>query len=1523
MASRASAGGAAGASGVGFQDRIAAVFAAYLLAEKPLPGGLVPGVAVQVGGQTGLPVDDIALRTDHDGFLLVQAKAAMTLDTGPAGALGTAVQQVVAQFFYDGLPDRGGMRRLDPARDAIAVFTDAAASSSVRVALAGAIRRVASHPPGTPLDFDLNVAQAKAMVVLLAHIRRCWRDLCGIEASVEDIRGVLSVLHVRVLDADDGGPDQVAALASLSTVMPLGQVAAAWALLLADLHLASERRQWRSRDDLYRTLTNAGIRFNSTRLDIGSVAADARNRAQPSHSAYHHQVQSIAPTTLAERDSELAELAAFATDPDGPRYQWWRAPAWSGKSALMSWLVLHPPPGVAVISFFVTARLGGQQDRGAFVEVVLEQLADLLAVEMPQFLTKANQEAHLIDYLVRGADRCQRDGRLLLLVVDGLDEDQGWTADPDAHSIAALLPARPHPALRIVVASRVDPPLPADVSLDHPLRDPGVLWSLTPSPYAHVRQVDAERDVRRLLSGSPMQQQLLGLVTVAGGGLSSADLAELIGGGPLEVDGELKAVTGRAFQTRRGQWRPATRLFLLAHEQLQELAIGYLGPSRLQGYRRRLRAWADDYRDQRWPANTPEFLLQGYGAMLHDAGDVAALVALVGDVDRQERMRLLTGGDSAALVEIAGAQEVVAAGGTIDLAAMARLAVRRDRIRQRNTDVPVSLIVVRALLGEFTRAEALATSIPDPGDRTHALGALVDAALQMEDLDTAERLAANLVDTGAGVSPLLRTATAVFRSGDHTRGRGLFSRVQAVAGQIVEPLHCERTYVQLAVAAAQLEDPAGCESLARHAEDIIRTLEAPFPRRQELMLLADAMARSGNIEVAERLTFDVEQDYDRILQLCRLAEAAVGQADPARLRGYVAQAAALCGAIDLPRSHARALCMTAMATARVGMLENAAALAGSAAESARRVVEPGERVSALQWAAQALHMAGVSAGAAALTREAEAVAQTIDEAEQRSSALRAAAGAAALVDAEWAEAVVATIPVERQRDYALEDLVHAASRDDLGRAARLASEIGEPFARAQAQAGVALRLAEAGLLGQAAELADHAESTARAIVNADVELMSLTDLTTTMVELGDQARAAAFAEQLERYALVVLTDGLGPRSWRATAEALVGAGNLDGVSHLSALAPHGTEDARLVVAVVRALLRFGHVGRAEELAFRVAGPLLRLETLTLIAGYWRGCGSLDQARTFTRAAEETAATIPQPVERAAAAVSVVDALSGLGEFVEAEVLARSITEPAFRAGALTTLASRLMHAGRPGAATSILTAAQTAAAEIAEQHRRVDVLIDMAVAAAACSTDLSGPLLDAAEQASRSDPSGRPQLLARVAVGAARVGLIDRADVLAREDLSPSWDSHARTLAEVAEAMAGAGEADRAVTLVFAIRGNWAPRVQARIVKVLITALGVARTSRLAREISDPDLQAKVLAAAAVAADTPSNARRLVAEALSLGGWPHSVLALGHIDPAAATVLADDIVELSSRPDAATTLLRAASSRPKLTLDDE
>ena len=119
-------------------------------------------------------------------------------------------------------------------------------------------------------------------------------------------------------------------------------------------------------------------------------------------SAYLEQVRRIAPVQLDDRDQELAELAAFCTEPGRGPYMWWRAPAWAGKSALMSWFVLHPPPGVQVVSFFVTARYKGQDNRDAFIYEVMAQLADLLGQPFPAYLPEDRRELHLLRMLDPG-----------------------------------------------------------------------------------------------------------------------------------------------------------------------------------------------------------------------------------------------------------------------------------------------------------------------------------------------------------------------------------------------------------------------------------------------------------------------------------------------------------------------------------------------------------------------------------------------------------------------------------------------------------------------------------------------------------------------------------------------------------------------------------------------------------------------------------------------------------------------------------------------------------------------------------------------------------------------------------------------------------------------------------------------------------------------------------------------------------------------------------------------------------------
>jgi hypothetical protein len=367
-------------------------------------------------------------------------------------------------------------------------------------------------------------------------------------------------------------------------------------------------------------------------LELGLFQAltDQRGQAAESkmlvRSAYLEQVRRIAPPQLHDRDGELSELAAFCTAPGRGPYMWWRASAWAGKSALMSWFVLHQPPGVQVVSFFVTARYRGHDDRGAFTDALMEQLADLLGQPIPAYLTETTRELHLLRMLTQAAEERQRHDQRLVLVVDGLDEDRGVTTGPDAHSIAALLPSRPPAELRVIVAGRPDPPVPADVPDDHPLRDPAIVRMLNGSRWADVVRADIQRELKRLLHGNQAEQDLLGLVAAAGGGLSAGDLAELTGLPVYDIEENLHAVAGRTFTCRASVWQSGTAppVYVLGHEELQAAATASLGHARLEQYRDRLHAWAADYSRQGWPAGTPEYLLRGYFRMLQDAADIPA-----------------------------------------------------------------------------------------------------------------------------------------------------------------------------------------------------------------------------------------------------------------------------------------------------------------------------------------------------------------------------------------------------------------------------------------------------------------------------------------------------------------------------------------------------------------------------------------------------------------------------------------------------------------------------------------------------------------------------------------------------------------------------------------------------------------------------------------------------------------------------------------------------------------------------------
>jgi hypothetical protein len=446
----------------------------------------------------------------------------------------------------------------------------------------------------------------------------------------------------------------------------------------------------------------------------------------------------------------------------------------------MAWFVLHPPAGVDVVSFFVTARLVGQSDSDACTDALIEQLAALVGESPASLLMAGARRGTMLRLLEDAASRSREAGRRLLLVIDGLDEDSGT-----GPSIAALLPRRPPPEVRVLVASRPHPPVPDDVAGDHPLR------TINPRQLdvsAHARDVErrAKHELTQLLAGTQLQRDVLGLITAAGGGLTLGDLEQLTERPFFEIERLLGGVFGRSIGSRT-PWRSAgyldEQVYLFTHETLRLVAEQQYGAS-LAAYRDRLHTWADTYRQRGWPTDTPYYLRRSYPRMLASSGDLPRLIACATDQVRHDRMRDLTGGDALAFTEISSAQQLVLAQPDPDLTSLALLNVQRRHLTTRNRNVPVELPAVWAMLGQPTRAEALAKGLPDKAKRAKALTQLARAAAAGGDhdrtarlLDEAESLIAQITDPDLRAGALAQLAGEMAANVDHERVEVLVAQI--------------------------------------------------------------------------------------------------------------------------------------------------------------------------------------------------------------------------------------------------------------------------------------------------------------------------------------------------------------------------------------------------------------------------------------------------------------------------------------------------------------------------------------------------------------------------------------------------------------------------------------------------------------------------------------------------------------------------------------------------------------------------
>ncbi|WP_172898476.1 P-loop domain-containing protein [Micromonospora rifamycinica] len=1023
----------------------------------------------------------------------------------------------------------------------------------------------------------------------------------------------------------------------------------------------------------------------------------------PVRSAYLEQVRRIAPDSLTGRDGDLADLAAFCTA-DGPAYLRLTGDAWAGKSALMSWFVLHPPPGVRVLSFFLTARFAGQSDRRAFTDVLLEQLADLLDRPIPAFLTDATREVHLLAMLRDAVDVHTEQRQRLVLVVDGLDEDRGVTPEADSYSVAALLPSHPPPALRIIVTSRPDPPLPDDLPEDHPLRDPAVTRTLAPSPEAQVIREDALRELRRLIHGTERERDLLALVASAGGGLSGRDLAELMGVPAVDVLDQLNTASGRTF-TRRPT-RRFVDVYLLAHEELQAEALTRLGDERLITCRSRLHRWAEGYASLGWPDDTPEYLFTTYFRMLSDTGDQQRLIHLAGDQQRQDRMLTALGSDAAALAEIRSALQAALAAAEPDLTRMAQLALRRGELVRRNVALPGSLAVAWAELGDLDRAQAMGIALradealAQVAAEAARQGQLGRAGDICRDIATPHHLATALSAIAAACdrgSPaigeaveqitriadqvtdghdraVIQTALAVATDahGEQERARTLLNTACHTAGAVEDALLREAALRTVAAAGAAIGDL----DQAMNAAHSMR-----FLAEEALVTLVRPLITAGRTPTAQAIVDRTIGVGARILGAAALAhglaeggrpEQAALALDDAETR---ARAFAERGAAELATPFLIAVAEAATTVDH----DRAAVLLDIAEQTARRADTARHRAEALVVVARSIGHLGDRDRAGTLLRDAETATRTESSAMDLGT-LSSLATAVAVIDFDRAVELARRPTGPYDRLQVLNSILAVAGPDDAGR-----DRLIEHVALAQAEtSGTNVADYAAGLAARIALRLDVPDAVTRAIDAATQTARDgiVTDLAVLAAELGRVDQARRFLDQIDApmyrgKALGALVTATGPGE-QATALA-------DELVRLAETGA-GSWPTLLALPAVDALTDAGDLARALSFAESLGYPPDRDKALRVVARATAIHGDIKAAISLIE-------RIDDPQERMTALAELVGPAAAAGEWSLAVQLATGEAVPAWlKAHALADLVEILADAGNEELAGSITAA---------------------------------------------------------------------------------------------------------------------------------------------------------------------------------------------------------------------------------------
>ena len=620
---------------------------------------------------------------------------------------------------------------------------------------------------------------------------------------------------------------------------------------------------------------------------------------------HREKVRALAPSELKEREKELADLTTFVRQGTEP-WLAYEAPMRSGKTALMATFAVRPPTGVRVVSYFARKTEAGH-DRNDFVFVVLAQLAQIVGDRYVRAPRPEEQTTVLSEALRLAAAVCKVDNDALVLLIDGLDEDAYFERPdaPGAASILSVLPRRFPRGVRVVTASRPNPPVPADVVSED--RGKARKDDLEPSP--HAKASIGAKQLREFFGGR-LGLPVGAFLAACDDALTSTDLYMLLSryGTSATLDEIVSFVSsapGRLLQpvrVGRGEGVTAYRLGhdIVLHEVLRRLEPERFGEwsdpederwwaefreQALGSYRDVIVRWAEEWVEQHgWSSMTPSYLLgAGYLSVVRRrAGLVGVLEVLAERTRNDEVVRRRDVGYSVihAIDETVDAFLNSDEWGLIegDFETVLLVSEERERLARGSVYIPglICLGVEYFRMSPDVLLERL-LSIDDVKDRIEAIHEVLESDLPADHFKAYEGCVLGALDFIEERSSDLRDKARQLRARALTHV-GQFSDAEDVAGLIEDSwqraealVGVARALAGVAEALAGAGDVDSAVRAARLAEESARLIEVPRRRDEALAGVARALAGAGGPNSAAHVSGIVESRWWRVEILTSVA----------------------------------------------------------------------------------------------------------------------------------------------------------------------------------------------------------------------------------------------------------------------------------------------------------------------------------------------------------------------------------------------------------------------------------------------------------------------------------------------------------------------------------------------------------------------------------------------------------------------------------------------------------------------------